>query len=154
MPAESFRSERYAVYSTDISLDHKTVDVDQKSLDSGTSLSIAYQEHDCMDPTNVQEHRNGQVITYSPVPSVTMTDKWGSYWSKRERCCCFWNFLLTVGLTVVIVVIILVTKGLVFCSTNQTSKALVTERITSVKPTNLSSSCQVQAAPPKVKIFY
>ena len=115
MPADSLSSDKYVVCSIDSLTD------DALSELSETVIST------CKEPEYVdlkdRKVANGTLTTSpkvtspavssSPAPSTVMSDKWVSYWTKRERCCCFWNFLLTVSLVVVVTIMILVTKGVV-----------------------------------------
>ncbi|XP_060567804.1 neprilysin-21-like [Ruditapes philippinarum] len=112
MPAEVIATERYAVYSTDGSND------DNKSICSERNSCLFRDPYnsDLIDLKNL----NGKVTSCSPALSTTTIDRWGSYWSRRERCCCFWNFLLTVSLIVTVTVVILATKGFVFSSDEET----------------------------------
>ncbi|XP_045211089.2 endothelin-converting enzyme 1-like [Mercenaria mercenaria] len=114
MPAEVITTERYAVYSTDGSNDDKSICSERNSF--------IYRDPDCTDLTDLK-HLNGKIPSSSPALSTTTIDKWGSYWSKRERCCCFWNFLLTVSLIVTVTVVILATKGVVFSSNVNRNKS-------------------------------
>lgn len=115
MPAEVITTERFAVYSTDGSND------DAKSIGSDRN-SFIFRDHDCTDLTELQ-NINGKVLSCSPIHSSTTVDKWGSYWSRRERCCCFWNFLLSVALVMTVTVVILATKGVVLSSSSDRNRS-------------------------------
>ena len=98
--------EHYIAYSVDITHD------DDKSV-SSDSGSITFK-----DPDYVDLHKTGNGNGYciapsSPVLSSTTTDKWGSYWTKRERCCCFCNCIISVAVIILVALVILITKGII-----------------------------------------
>ncbi|OWF46456.1 membrane metallo-endopeptidase-like 1 [Mizuhopecten yessoensis] len=86
MPAGSPTSDKYVVY---------TVDTEDSSsgLEDG---QIVFR-----DPDGI----NG--LKRMPLRSLS-SDSWGTYWSKREKCCCLWNvFLILVVICLAIVFIVM-----------------------------------------------
>jgi len=110
MPADSLTHERYACYSAD-----DTCCDDDTSVKSIDAECLALSETDYVDLTCVKHvHINGNALRpLSPAPSTSVSDKWRSYWSRRERCCCFCNFILSATVTVLIIIVVLATKGVV-----------------------------------------
>lgn len=111
MPSDNISMEKYVVYSPD------GIPDDNRSLKSGRSDSITFTDPAYVDLA-VEKQTSGTTLTLtasSPAPtSSTLTsDKWQSYWSKRERCCCFWNFLLTIASVVLVIIVVMATKGLI-----------------------------------------
>ena len=116
MPADSLSSDKYAVCSID------SLTADDLSSELSEAVISTCKESEYVDLKG-RKVANGTIRTSpkvaspilspSPVPSTVISDKWVSYWTKRERCCCFCNFLLTVSLVVVVTIMVLVTKGVV-----------------------------------------
>ena len=113
--------ERYVAYSVD-----KTNE-DDTSLSSERSGSITFR-----GPDYVDLHITGNGLPSPPVLSTT-TDKWGSYWTKRERCCCFCNCFVTVSVIILITLVVLVTQGVVdlrqHADTNNDTKTIISTDI-------------------------
>ena len=109
MPSDSISMEKYVVYSPDAIPD------DNKSIKSVRSDSITFTDPAYVDLV-VDKQTSGTTLTASspaPTSSTLTSDKWQSYWTRRERCCCFWNFLLTLSLVVLVVIVVMSTKGLI-----------------------------------------
>ncbi|XP_033751434.1 LOW QUALITY PROTEIN: neprilysin-like [Pecten maximus] len=86
MPAGSPTSDKYVVY---------TVDTEDSSsgLEDG---QIVFR-----DPDGI----NG--LKRMPLRSLS-SDSWGTYWSRREKCCCLWNvFLILIVITLAVVFIVM-----------------------------------------------
>ena len=111
MPADSLTQERYVCYSAD-----DTCCDDDKNVRSIDAECLALRETEYVDLTCVKHvHTNGNALRlHSPSPSTSVSDKWRSYWSRRERWCCFCNFILSATVTVLIILIVLATKGVVY----------------------------------------
>lgn len=154
MPSDNISMERYVVYSPDGASD------ETKSVKSLRSDSITFRDPGYVD-TDREKQNSGTTITLTPsspaLTSSTLTsDKWSSYWSKRERCCCFWNFLLLVALAVAVTIVVMAAKGLInlrpsemtgnASSQNEAEGTDVTSLITSGPCTTTT------AEPPKVSI--
>lgn len=142
MPAEVITTERYAVYSTDGSND------DNKSICSDRNSCI-FRDPYTSDLIDLK-HLNGKINSCSPALSTTTIDRWGSYWSKRERCCCFGNFLLTLSLIVTVTVVILATKGYVFNNDEDTETDRTNDRDMPGYIAPINVQCKKEPSPPKV----
>ncbi|XP_069125534.1 neprilysin-1-like [Argopecten irradians] len=88
MPAGSPTSDKYVVY---------TVDTEDSSsgLEDG---QIVFHDPDGL---------NG--LKRMPLRSLS-SDSWGTYWSKREKCCCLWNVFLILTVICLAVVFIVMHK--------------------------------------------
>ncbi|KAH3872847.1 hypothetical protein DPMN_036070 [Dreissena polymorpha] len=125
MPAESLRPrlDRYAVYSTDD---------ERQSVYSESSERLTLQDSGYVDLTYVKKtcHTgNGDFVPpSSQAISTTTTDKWGSYWSRRERCCCFCNCVISIILVVLATIVVMAFKGLLELKQQPTSGTVAENR--------------------------
>ena len=113
MPADSLSSDKYAVCSIDSLTDDISSELSEAVISTGKESE--YVDLKGRKVANGTLRTSPKVISpaLSPAPSTIISDKWVSYWTKRERCCCFWNFVLTVALVVVVTIMVLATKGVV-----------------------------------------
>ncbi|KAH3872843.1 hypothetical protein DPMN_036067 [Dreissena polymorpha] len=100
------RLDIYAVYSTDD---------ESQSVHSERSESLTLQDSGFVDLTYVKE-------------TPTITDNWGSYWSRRERCCCFCNCVISITLVVLVTIVVMASKGLLELKQQPTSGTVAENR--------------------------
>ncbi|KAK3601796.1 hypothetical protein CHS0354_041710 [Potamilus streckersoni] len=139
MSRRNSSSEKYVVYSMDPVSDLSSSSEEkedchcQESLDHNTTPETCFRSD-------------------SPVISSSSTEKWGSYWSRRERCCCFLNFVFFVALAVMIAIVILSTKGIVDLRHNGGKESAI-QQISSTLAGEKSDDnimlCTTSAPPPK-----
>ncbi|XP_060074883.1 neprilysin-like [Ylistrum balloti] len=103
MPAGSPTSDKYVVY---------TVDTEDSSsgLEDG---QIVFR-----DPDGI----NG--LKRMPLRSLS-SDSWGTYWSKREKCCCLWNVFLILVVICLAVVFIVMHKTLTSQQSERDNSSIV-----------------------------
>ena len=133
--------ERYVVYCVD-----KTNN-DDKSM-SSDSESITFTDQNYVDLHKTGNGNGYCIAPSSPVLSSTTTDKWDSYWTKRERCCCFCNCFMTVALVILSTFVILVTKGILLLHlkqdyTNVTKGYIFSPDVTPVQCATIKPDIQV-----------
>lgn len=153
MPSDNISMEKYVTYSPDGLPD------DNKSIKSDRSDSLALRDPDLVD-LSVDKQNSGTTLTLttlSPAPTTSSltSDKWRSYWTRRERCCCFWNFLLTVALAVIITLIVLSSKGVIdvfkFMNENENGLSENFEQSSVLTSSTKQSICTTTTpAPPEV----
>lgn len=102
MPAGSPTSDKYVVY---------TVEPDGSCSTIPNDGHIVFKDPDCNSlHENEKEHFKQLPVARSF--SASSSAKWGSYWSKRERCCCVWNLFLMVTVIAISTIFVLVHKNI------------------------------------------
>ena len=148
MPADSLSRDKYMVCSID-SLNDDISSGQSGSItgsDPPTYVDLKSKKKEAAITTS----NTTTATTPSPVPSTVMSDRWVSYWSKRERCCCFWNFLLTVSLAVMVTIMVLVTKGIVELDQPESSSNTSQKKLSFSETTVTSATCTTQKPESKV----
>ena len=143
MPAQSLAPERYVVYSVE------TPD-DTKSNLSESRESVTFTSPDFVDIRKIPNGRGTDIPTPSPAPSTPTTDKWGSYWSARERCCCFWNSIMFISLVTLVTIVILVTKGTLELRKSDSDSTVSNKKFSSAEVTLTAVTCTPSQSEPKV----
>ncbi|KAL3876607.1 hypothetical protein ACJMK2_034429 [Sinanodonta woodiana] len=143
MSRRNSSTEKYVVYSVDPISDLSSSSEDKE--DGHVVLnSQVFQDHSTTP---------GPCRLESPVISSTSsTEKWGSYWSRRERCCCFLNFVFFVALAVVVAIVILSTKGIVDLRHNGVKESAIhqiSSTLAGEKSEDNVLKCTTSAPPPK-----
>lgn len=147
MPADTLSRDKYMVCSIDSLND---------DMSSDLSENVKFKDPEYVDLKS--RKLNKELITTSPntssspVPSTVMSDKWVSYWSKRERCCCFWNFLLTVSLMVMVTIMVLVTKGIVDLNQSDDNSNMSNQKLSQSEQTSSIEMPPCPTAKPKAEV--
>lgn len=115
MPADSMSCDKYAVCSIDSLTDDVSSELSEAVIITGKESEYVDLKGRKVTMANGTLRTSPKMTSpaLSPSPSTVLSDKWVSYWTKRERCCCFWNFILTVALAVLVTILVLATKGVV-----------------------------------------
>ena len=133
-----------------------SIDSLNDDMSSDLSENVKFKDPEYVDLKS--RKLNKELITTSPntssspVPSTVMSDKWVSYWSKRERCCCFWNFLLTVSLMVMVTIMVLVTKGIVDLNQSDNNSNMSNQKLSQSEQTSSVELPPCATSKPKAEV--
>lgn len=97
MSVESPDSGKYVVYTV-------TSDESSTDLEDGGHVNFKDTEMDSLNSKPSPSRR--------PLRSFSSdSSKWSAYWSTREKCCCLWNVAFVLATSVLIFVVVYITKN-------------------------------------------
>lgn len=97
MAVESPDSGKYVVYTV-------TSDESSTDLEDGGHVNFKDTEMDSLNSKPSPSRR--------PLRSFSSdSSKWSAYWSTREKCCCLWNVAFVLATSVLVFVVVYITKN-------------------------------------------